>query len=161
METSGYDIVVFSDADASTVMASLGAAIKAHWGRLMNEAELQAETDRTGRENREFFFCRDTKMRRLHDRVGYNLDEEGQGCFMLMAGAPDFSMADITVEREETASPFKREPYRASLCCTHLLQYTLVTPAQPDKDRFSAFVLDSLRKALGHPPSLEERHSWT
>lgn len=160
MEMSGHDIVVFSDAEAGTVMARLSVIIKARWGRFLNEAGLLTEVAKAGRENREFFFCRDINMRRQHERTGYGLNEEGEGCFMLMAGAPDFAVADITVEREETASPFKREPYRATLSCTQLLQYTLVLPARPDQGSFSAFVLDGLHEALGHPRSLESRPSW-
>ena len=87
--------------------------------------------------NDKFLFCyKNKEMYEYHLEYGYNIDMQGEGCFMIQAHKTPFK-AKATLFEIENGSRFSFEPYDIDLRFNSLFAYVLVLPEEPENSSFS------------------------
>lgn len=151
MKITGFDTILFASTNSSLVFSKFAENLKGRWGQFMNEDELRIDLSKLTDSNQriEFFFCRDKWMSREHESQGYSIGNH-DGCCMLIARAPDFKTAAIVIQKEQGKPSLygEKDPYSAWLIGGRLIEFTLVTPSDPQSNEFSRILLGFLLSAI-------------
>jgi len=128
---TGLDYIYLSNVPPSIVIPRFKKKILRLWPMPIVE-----EFDRTN-DKVELFFARDAQMNQQHEDLGYTLNIDGEGCFMLSARRIDFLQGDIHIINWKTPVKMANiEPYDAHLSLLNAWEYTLVLPGQVTESKF-------------------------
>lgn len=149
---SGYDNIIFSDTCPKVALYQFTDLIKKKWDSFLEEEEWSdiLLNCQNVQKPIEFFFCKDKRMMSFHDKRGYSIDKNGEGCFSLYINFAKRFNASISIEKEieNSIGDFNRDPYEAKIVLNGIYEYTLVTPENPNTDEFSRFLIESLIQSL-------------
>ena len=156
MELTGVDYEYFTNIDPAEVEARFVAGIKDMWpAPVINDTGF----DGVGRtkDRLDLFFQKDKAMGRFQDENGYALDENGEGCFMLIAVR--YGIFDSHARIGKILHPAHQEgvgTHEVRLFFRNAWSYTLVLPALIDESPFSKrihdLLMDSLSASMGPTP---------
>ena len=83
-------------------------------------------------------FCyKNKEMFEHHLEEGYNIDMDGEGCFMIQAKKAQFRGRANLFDVVEDDSNIKCAPHDIDLCFNSLFYYCLVLPEEPECSSFS------------------------
>ena len=141
---TGVDYVIYSTNSIFDIIDSFCCCLKERWSSfVVEEFDVEAE------KRLELFFAKDKKMNRFHDKNGYALDTNGEGCFMLMGEAKDVLSIAITVKEQVHYKGFgATEAYDSKLIGSNIWEYTLVLPDIIEENSFCKYIMDSLVKSI-------------
>lgn len=163
MEITGCDSVVFTFADQHEVFALVLAAVVGRWPNALvedletpdgqpqpiSDFKIQALTDEGGH----LLFYRNADMIRHMDEEAYLPMSDGDGPFAILSRvrkAVDFAVAglmEVKATDHQSSGTLPPEPYDAWLCSPTMVEFTAVTPDDPNDHPFSSWVLHILKAA--------------
>ena len=126
MELTGVDYVIYSTppTSVSDIKNSFHQYLKTRWERFIVDDELFFFENHENDECFELFYAKCEKMDRLHKKKGYNLDSNGEGCFMLMGRKFEKRYLEIFIP-EQVHDPSRRnilcEGYNSNAGFAHKL----------------------------------------
>ncbi len=168
MSFTGCDSIVFTFESPLTVFARMLAAVLDRWpGVLVKyiDRELAASAPVPGAamtppqlpdEGWVFLYVRDTAMSRHMDEYTYVPMADGDGPFAVhcrIRRGVEFRCEGLDEVRvtDDPPNVHQIEPYQAWVCSPIVHEITAVTPGDPDQHPFSAWVLESVKRACGRP----------
>lgn len=143
MTFTGFDWVVLSNTAPADVRRLFAARLNALWSFPMVE-----EFDGSAA-HFELFFSKDKAMNEFHEKNGFSLNDDGQGCFMLCGRKFDLfhGVANIHDVKEPRILA-GIEPYFSGLLFKNIWEYTVVLPDDPDENPFSRKIVSMLEASL-------------
>lgn len=132
MEITGYDYIVYSQTSIFDIVDQLKESIREMWP----DAVIR-EDENVPSEKLWLFVGKDEVM--INDLTkGYELDENGEGCFLIIGSAKDFE--DILVANIENGLI----THEVRIVLKKFWSYTLVLPALIHEDPFSEMIYNFL-----------------
>jgi hypothetical protein len=138
----------FTNIDPAVVEASFIGGIKEMWPTPVIDDTGFDGLGRT-KDRLDLFFQKDKAMGRFQDENGYALDENGEGCFMLIAVKDDIFDSHACIRKIlQPACQEAVDPHEVRLYFRNIWSYTLVLPAPIDESPFSKRIHDLLMASL-------------
>ncbi len=142
---TGCDYDIFSDISPFEMKDFFINSIKKIWNSPYIE-----EWENQGDELLELFFAKDKFMYDRHDKFGFEPNEEGEACFLLII--KKITNADYRITVLEQPSRQDADilvgQYPARLMFDNVWTYTLVLPGVIEENDFSRLVYNTLSHAL-------------
>ena len=163
METSGWDTVLFTFTPPREVFASVIASILTRWPSALvddlnsyqsgPEPIIDFHAERLPIKAGHLLFYRDAAMAQHMEEVAYIPMSDGDGPFAVIARTRrdvEFQLSKLE-ERQVIDDPpcvvKPPDPYPAWLCTSMVFEITVVSPADPEQQAFSTWVLDAIKQA--------------
>ncbi|WNY82979.1 hypothetical protein NNQ28_00665 [Cronobacter dublinensis] len=97
----------------------------------------------------ELFFSKNKKMYSIFDETGYHLNENGEGCFMLISSMLDHFESKVKIINiGYPQSRSNTEPYDSVIMLRNIWEYTLVLPSEITEGDFSKDIYEFLEAVL-------------
>jgi hypothetical protein len=159
MEFEGYDTVIFTTTRPREVFATFIDSLSSRWpaarfslgwgdGPFVGRDGIAVEN--LPAEAGEVFAVRDREMEGHFTERSYTPMLDGEGPVAILARVRPgvaFRCERLDEVRADDRRPGEVEPYSAWLCCPSLYEITVITPAAPSRDSFSARVCEAARAA--------------
>ncbi|EPN1932680.1 hypothetical protein ACTV70_004308 [Cronobacter dublinensis] len=140
---SGIDYVFYSNKSPFDIEESFISLLKEKWVNLIVDEFERSES------RLELFFSKDKEMYSIFDETGYHLNENGEGCFMLISSVLDqFESKVKIINIGYPQSRSNTEPYDAVIMLRNIWEYTLVLPSEITEGDFSKDIYGFLEAVL-------------
>lgn len=143
MMITGIDYIIYSDKSPYDIEEYFISLLKKKWNKLIID-----EFERTD-SRLELFFAKDKKMFYRFDKVAYTLNEQGEGCFMLLSNIIDQLESKIKIlDIIYPESKHNKIQYDSTIMLHNICEYTLVLPAEITESDFAREIYTYLENAL-------------
>lgn len=140
---SGIDYVVVSNIPFQEIEPLFVQKIFSHWKNPLIEEFNRSET------HLELFFAKNEAMSKKHEKKGFSVDKNGEGCFMFCSRRIEYFEGNIKVQKiVQPVSMASINPYEACFLLHHVWEYTLVLPEVIEESRFSRNIFEDLKKSI-------------
>lgn len=140
---TGVDYVFYSNKSPWDLEKDFIFLLKNMWNELVVE-----EFERTDC-RLEFFFAKDESMNYFFSQKGYMLDENGEGCFMLIASMIKRFKSEVEVLSIDFPEQRRNtDKYSSFLLFSNIWEYTLVLPSDVSSNKFSNKIFMQLEEML-------------
>ncbi len=142
---TGCDYVIYSDTPLGKIRGAFENELKKKWHSFI--VEIDENEDKTCLE---LFFSQDALMLKHHDEHGYNSNENGEACFMLIADRIVRLNLSINVPSQiSVRNPsYIVQEYESKIISNNTWEYTLVLPDLITEHLFSKHIYDMLINIL-------------
>ncbi|WP_127959633.1 hypothetical protein [Serratia microhaemolytica] len=128
---TGVDYIFYSSKKPFDIESDFISLLKEIWKSIVID-EFERSDDKL-----ELFFSRDSLMNSEFDNNGYSLDENGQGCFMLISKKINFFECEMEVKN--ITRPLEKVgtlKYESHLLIENVWEYSLVLPGEITESNF-------------------------
>jgi hypothetical protein len=145
MTISGADYCFYSTTPVFEIIDEFYAKLRTRWSSFIVD-DSNFFKDRPKDKYLELFFSKDEKMDNAHTEEGFHLDENGEGCFMLMADNKGSTNLEIFVKEQahDKDSAMRTMAFDSKLLAKNLWVYSLVLPDAVEGSPFCKFIMDTL-----------------
>lgn len=158
MDIAGCDNVIFTLTSPQNVLGRFLESLRSRWPHALcsvgwgpsEYVECSTLSPEKLPSAREVFIVRDEQMRQHFDDNSYVAGPDGEGPFALLVRERQqvvFKLPNLEEMEARDRRPNEVDPYSAWLCTPFVWELTTVTPADPDTDAFSNWVVEAARRA--------------
>ncbi|HEY6253486.1 MAG TPA: hypothetical protein VI685_26305 [Candidatus Angelobacter sp.] len=143
MEIQGEDYVYLTNVEPGKVEPIFLKKLREHW-----PSPLIQTFDRTNG-HIWLHIAKDEEMYHFNEEHGASLNENGEGCFMLLAGHESLLQADVQISNVYlNGAHYNVAPHDAKLILINRWEYTLVLPALIEESEFARKIHEYLMETI-------------